>query len=501
MIRTGFRLAFPLALAAVSLLAAIVLLAMPAKALAAGCTDSWIKAISGQWSNAEDWSAGRVPNSSDEVCITAEGEYTVTTGASVSVHSLTLGTSGTSGPALEISGQLGNTTLTLGAPSLVEPTGHLILHSPSGGGYTGVIGALLIDHGTVTSIAEGSAPNYLESSLETGVEESAKGPFTGTLEVASGVLDQDQGTTTTNEGDIKVAPAGLLNLTSAAGRFINDGTVANEGTIAITTAGWTQSGGSQTGNAVALNGASLIDSAGAGQFRLSAACKLSGTIPAGQTVTVTGAPSVNSTTTLSGGAPVTNDGTLVLDSPSGSGYAQLQGEKLVNDGTLRTQVEGASLDYLEVGLENAGAVEVKSGELHQDQATTTTNEAKGTIKVEATGKLVLTSATGKLVNEGTVTDEGSISITSATWTQSGGSETGNAVALSGSLVDRQRRWRRIPALRRVQPLGHGPERPDGHRQRQAGTQLEHRPARDVGDERRHARAGQPVGLGLRRYPR
>ena len=107
----GFAWGSPLALAAVALLAAIGLLATPGKALAAGCTDSWIKAISGEWSDAEDWSAGHVPTSSDEVCILPEGEYTVTIASSESVRSLTLGTTGTTGPVLEVNAQLGDTTL------------------------------------------------------------------------------------------------------------------------------------------------------------------------------------------------------------------------------------------------------------------------------------------------------------------------------------------------------------------------------------------------------
>jgi len=131
-------------------------------------------------------------------------------------------------------------------------------------------------------------------------------------------------------------------VTSDSGKFVNNGSVTDEGAISITSGTWTQSGGSETGKAVALSGASLIDSAGGGEFKLSGGCKLSGTVPTGQTVTVTGGPGIDSTTTLSGGAPVTNDGTLVLDSPSGDGYAQLQGEKLVNSGTVRTQVEGQS---------------------------------------------------------------------------------------------------------------------------------------------------------------
>ena len=84
---------------------------------------------------------------------------------------------------------------------------------------------------------------------------------------------------------------------------------------------------------------------------------------------------------------------------------------------MRTQVEGASLDYLEVSLEDTstGKLDVKSGELRQDTGTTTANKAKGTISVEPTGTLAVTSGSGKVLNEGTVEDEGTISILSATW--------------------------------------------------------------------------------------
>ena len=47
-------------------------------------------------------------------------------------------------------------------------------------------------------------------------------------------------------------------------------------------------GAAQTGNPVALTGATLIDSAGGGAFQLLGGSALSGTIPAGQTVTVLG---------------------------------------------------------------------------------------------------------------------------------------------------------------------------------------------------------------------
>ncbi len=337
-----------------------------------------------------------------------------------------------SGQTITIAGGSGIDSSTDLSGVSVANEGTLVLDSPAGYGYAEIHGEKLINSGTVRTQVEGSSLDYLEVSLED--------TSTGKLEVESGELLQDEGTTTTNDagGTITVESAGKLTVTSGSGKLVNNGTVHDEGVISMTSATWTQSGGSETGKAVALSGASLIDSEGTGEFKLSGGCKLSGTVPAGQTVTVTGGAGIDSTTTLSGGAPVTNDGTLVLDNPSGDGWAQLQGERLINSGTLRSQVEGPDLDYLEVSLENTatGVVEVKSGELRQDQGTTTTNRAKGTISVKLAGTLAVTSGSGKLVNEGSVADEGAISISSATWTQSGGSETGNAVALSGaSLID------------------------------------------------------------------
>ena len=127
-------------------------------------------------------------------------------------------------------------------------------------------------------------------------------------------------------------------------------------------------------------------------------CKLSGQIPSGQTVTVSGGSGIDSSTTLTSN-PVTNQGVLVLDSPAGDGYALIEGDRLLNDGTVRTQVEGASFDDLEVNLENTttGKLEVKSGELREDQSTTTANE--GAVTIDAAAKLTFTSAGAVFTNE------------------------------------------------------------------------------------------------------
>ena len=56
------------------------------------CTKSWAKAVSGNWSNASDWSPAGVPTSNDNVCIAVgTANYTVTVDTSSSVASLSVG--------------------------------------------------------------------------------------------------------------------------------------------------------------------------------------------------------------------------------------------------------------------------------------------------------------------------------------------------------------------------------------------------------------------------
>lgn len=52
-------------------------------------TIDWKRGISGQFSNAADWSTNTVPNANDDVAIDARGTYTVTVGADATIKSLT----------------------------------------------------------------------------------------------------------------------------------------------------------------------------------------------------------------------------------------------------------------------------------------------------------------------------------------------------------------------------------------------------------------------------
>ena len=78
---------------------------------------------------------------------------------------------------------------------------------------------------------------------------ASKTASTGKLDVKSGELRQDYGTTTENDagGEVTVESAGKLHLTSGSGRFIDEGTIADSGAILVESGSWTQSGGSETG--------------------------------------------------------------------------------------------------------------------------------------------------------------------------------------------------------------------------------------------------------------
>ena len=224
----------------------------------------------------------------------------------------------------------------------------------------------------------------------------------GTLDVASGLLQQDFATTTTNDAggtvqtDAAVGPgkAGMFELTAAGASVVNSGSVVNNGTFSLAGgASWTQSGGALSGsNPVSIAGGSLIDSVGTGQFVLTASVNLSGTIPSGQTVTVSGG-GIDSRALLSGN--VANYGELVLDNGSSTGFADVQASSgtptLTNYGTVKSSVEGIGQNYLEVNVENAsgGTLDVASGLLQQDFATTTTND--GTVTLGAGASYDLTS--------------------------------------------------------------------------------------------------------------
>jgi hypothetical protein len=411
-------------------------------ASAQACTKTW-GSSSGSWGEANDWTPHGVPTNTDDVCVTASGTYTVTLPAEGGqAKSLTLGgSSGTQtidvvGASYIYNGETQHvTSLTVAGAATIASTGKIVLDATAGGTHSGSeevgAGGYLTDTaGTVTN----------DGQIETQVQDSKWADYFkivnltnepgGSVLVASGTLNsQQEGEgaypwSETNDGTVTVAGgASWLMKTSFAGKagFTNNGSIVNDGSIAMDGSSgesvWTQSGGSISGNeAVLQNGATLADSVGSGAFLLNASgAKITGTIPAGQTVTVRGEPFdsggeiYNSTALSLDNAQLVNDGKLVLEADGSTntsgGSVYVNSGSLQNNGTILAEVNDPSWgDYLEVGLTNApgGKLELSGGTLNQTAGTPTINEGLTTL---GPGSVYLLQEGSSFVNNGTLSPE------------------------------------------------------------------------------------------------
>jgi hypothetical protein len=416
-------------------------------ASAQACTDEWTNTSGGSWGTASNWSKDAVPGNADEVCITAVGTYTVTLEPYAgelghpangdTVKSLTLG--GSSGhQTLDIEGQssisgsneqLNVVSLTTsGGMAKIDPTGTLMLdattsnrHGKTSGedtpGGEATFAGTIVNEGHIESQVE---DNAFHNNLESGVTNEADGG----IQVSSGALHVGYPNTYSvsgsNKGVLTVDPGASLQLSSGdpsgANAYENDGSVVDDGSITVSggEATWTQSGGSVAGNEVVLeNGATLADSAGSGAFLGNhESLTLTGTIPAGQTVTVRGEPfssggETSYSTTLSGGGKeLVNDGTLVLN-PTGAGEVSgggvnVEAGSIHNNGLIDAQTETAArvtqlLDSLTNGP--SGKLEVDGGIFQGNNGSVTTNEGLVTI---APGAVYQLQEAASFVNRGTL---------------------------------------------------------------------------------------------------
>lgn len=452
---------------------------------AQACDETWNNASGGSWNTATNWTPNGVPAPGQAVCITLPGIYTVTlpangpyvTGANIA--SLTLGaSSGTQ--TLDVQGQdysqggeiYNSTTLTLNQPSTIGSNGELILDATSGGASPGAGnaagGSAVLDTDTltnagkiVTQVDDASWQDYFEGEL-TDTASASLDVNSGKLTMPSpngGGIAPSYAYSVTNDGSMAVAGNATLVLAAGlgdAGDFTNNGTVTNNGSITGVNQGgqmtWTQSGGSESGNAVALEGGAwLVDSVGAGSFLFNyESGELSGTIPAGQTVTVqgevfnSGGENYNSTglglNANSNTAPVTNDGTLVLDAP-GSGSASggstfLTSGTLDNNGTVVSQVEDSNWNNtLQTSIVNgsSGKINVNSGTLISNGGLTT-NDGTATVAPGALwsfneGGTLANAASGTLVPEiASATNFGSFQLTSPCCNGAGAITAGGTLA-------------------------------------------------------------------------
>ena len=408
------------------------------------CTDSWKKAASGMWSVAANWSTGVVPTSSANVCIKVAGTYTVTLTGTESANTLTLG--GSSGTqTMDVQGNTSSSglfTLTSNG-STIATHGVLALDSRSatGAGY-----AQIDSSGSNVSLKNSGTFETLDATVQAdyiGVNLTND----GTVSIAGASTQENTDVAIVNNDTFTVASTGNLtesNQGTGTSFAQKAGTLVNNGTLVLIGATFNQSGGTDSGNPVQLTQFStLVDSAGTGGFTATGNDSLRGTIPVGQSLTVTGGAASGVLTLLGN---VTNDGSITLQDGSGGGAAELSndsvtGRMLKNYGDLSTA--GASGDDVDISSdltnEKGGTVTLGAVTTKEVAYANITNDGKFTVSakdaLDETGgsQTTTTFAQGK----GTLANNGTILLNSADFAASGGTESGHPVQLTdfSGLID------------------------------------------------------------------
>src|ERR1700682_6371292 len=298
-------------------IAAIIGLAVliPSSAHASGCTDEWKnKEKSGSWFEAANWSKG-VPTSSDEVCISENGEYTVTmtqTSGTVSVKSLTVG------------GTSGNQTLVVGSSSSV----HAIL-ATTAGITNGSHGAITMTNGdtagnNVTLTGPITNAGTITTEVAHGGVRALEGNITnaGTLAINATTKYDETSALLSNEGAINIAEGKELAVTAKGS--VTNGT---GGKIVATGSGnlyigsectFTEGAGTTTGTKPVTvdRGTLAYTGAGSSSIVTIGVSKLSGNLSAGQTLSIQSTATQNAETKAAVG--FTNAGSIILTNGYGA---------------------------------------------------------------------------------------------------------------------------------------------------------------------------------------
>ncbi len=394
------------------------------------CTDVWNgRAGDALWTSAGNWSAGRVPNSSDRACA----------GSGSSIHSTSTATAGSVSSQGVLDLASGNFELTdAQTPSSVQD---LTLADSGGAATLRGDGILTVTHTLLWNangallghvVLAGSGSGVLQMASGATASMDGAGSFTnnGDFTVAGGTLQGTNGALITNNGTMHVnsedagcchAPGlsfggfgslptlvnhGTLGKSAGTGSTEIDFAIDNEGTVDTTsgTLAFGQGGshtGSGAGSWIAEPGAAN-SLAGNLTFDLGSAVQISGALQLSQSVTATDIHGVAAQLALTGG-------TLTLTDASSTSAVQdltLSGGQLTGPGSLSVQ---RTLNWNSGGAVNGGHLTLAAS----GTGTIATTDAQPAVldsggSFTNTGQLTLTSgrllgALGALItNDGTM---------------------------------------------------------------------------------------------------
>jgi hypothetical protein len=368
------------------------------------CSITFTGTSSNAWSTAANWDKGRVPNSSDLVCI--NGDSTVNLTSAATIYGLTLqGVLNTTGSltATDLltlqSGELtgaGTVTAAPGATLALAQASlsgtHLVNHGQgtvAAGGETQVAGAATLENAGTLTLADNS---------DLGWDGTAKGKLVndagGTISYGGGPNGAEIDPPMTDSGTVSVAHGtltvtGTATLTSGssftgAGTILLDSTVKPSGSgvqLADVTVGGVLAGpGTLTvpaGGSVTMNPGSALSSG------IDLVNRGSLTLAAGREVDLEGASTLE------------NAGTLALADSSDLGWDGSAKGKLVNDaGAAVSYGGGANGAEIDPPMTSSGTVSASGGTL----------TVTGPVTVTSTGTF---SGGGTILLQSTVSPSGS----------------------------------------------------------------------------------------------
>jgi RHS repeat-associated protein len=383
------------------------------------CTDTWTGPAEGEWTTAADWSTGKVPTSSDVVCIGSGKTVNVTSGGAAGVLEVK-GTLDISHGTLELTNVLEVSTavdLTIEGGFLKEAGEVDVTGSLMGGNYGGLIGTgtVVIESGatgTVTPtggtgfyLEEGTLKNAGTLTVEqgSGLQGSKHAHLinSGTLIVNGETYIESHGLTA-SEGEATLTNTGTLEKTEGSGETPIEFTIENEGSVSDTSGKLLFNHGGTSGThsagswSASGTGTGLVFTSSGATFALGATVPISGSIEVkeglvtagkiegaaasvtlnghrypGGTLEVNGATAStlkSLTITYEGGSGgiLTGSGEVdITSSFTGGGYGSMSGSgsTVIESGATGTvtPTEGTGFYLEERTLKNAGTLTVEKG--------------------------------------------------------------------------------------------------------------------------------------------
>ena len=410
------------------------------------CSNSWLAAEDGAWTDATKWSSGTAPISTDDVCIDVAGTYTVTLNGNRSVNSVTLGNA-TGVQTLLVQGSNAGSTGSLTAATGFTNSGtvtmesieaaHAVVLTITSGTLENLPGGVFnVNQGTAgTRTFNGSLAN--DGTVNVNINTSFNG---GTKTYANNsafniattkTLTINGGTNTFDQSAGALDIDGTLNWTDSNSTFnLSGGSFGQtSGTFSMTGSGgvFNFTGGSILGNPLinlqrnALTLGALGTSPAT--FRMRATSTFTGNVSAGQTLLVQGA-NAGGTGPLTAATGFTNSGAVTMESIDGAHAVVLT----ITSGTLEN-LPGAVFNVnqgaagtrtLNLVLENSGTANFNTNTTFNKASAAHLNS--GDFNIVSPSATVTFSGTGtSLTNQaaGTIAGIGTLNVSAITFTNDG----------------------------------------------------------------------------------